>query len=778
MKKTFTLIILLNLLSLINLTGLKAQAQITWQQGQLLPSFPTPAAQQDLIYLNNNSAAELYLFSSLKGIVNRTQPRIFSYEGDNLAEGAYTWFNSLGSSYYEYSHSRLWEVLTKYKAEVSGLVVYDTAQVHTVNLAIPYAHQLNAIIASPTLLARLQAPPYNFPVLKDLRGQYATAQQVYQVVYDSCWNNTNMNIDHRLLIGLSPEYHKSSLREYAVALGAAVVWLDPKKSAESTLLNSFMASMPAGANYMGWWPEEQAGVERCSYYGLTTIASDYACNLTYHSGFPRAINARPMPAKPVLRNKIYVAFVLSDGDNLQYVEHLMRKFWSSADRGSVPIGWTISPAMVDAMPGALNYFHQSSTDNDNLISGPSGYGYTYPTYWTSILSHTNAAALANFAAKTEEYNVAAGIRVITVWNTIEYGINTTTGNAFANNASTLLGLTGQNTGGALVIYANKLPGKPLSCNYCFSDSTMRKSINEYSATWLSGSKRNPLFLIIQSNPWDVNPTNFKNVANSLDSNFVVVRPDHIFQLIREHNGLTINPGGVEGDGTGNGLEGKYFSGANFTAEVATRADAQINFDWGMGSPMDNIGVDNFSVRWEGKVMPRYSGDCTFYLTVDNGARLWVDNQLIIDRWDNAGVHTGKISLTAGEKYDIKLEYTEQRSAAYCKLEWASAFHSREIIPQSHLFHSIIDGVKDAHFANGIKIYSSASERGIINIEIQNGNDNENLNIAVYDVCGKTLLRQTAASNRQQLNMTAFPRGIYLISVNTKNNGVKTVQVSL
>ena len=63
---------------------------------------------------------------------------------------------------------------------------------------------------------------------------------------------------------------------------------------------------------------------------------------------------------------------------MQYVEHLMRKLWNNSDRGKVPMGWTLSPAMVDAMPGALNYYHQTSTDNDVLISGPSGYGYAYP----------------------------------------------------------------------------------------------------------------------------------------------------------------------------------------------------------------------------------------------------------------------------------------------------------------------------------------------------------------------------------------------------------------
>ncbi|UOR03622.1 T9SS type A sorting domain-containing protein [Hymenobacter aerilatus] len=476
----------------------------------------------------NQSSAELYLFASLKGIINKKQPRIFSYEGDAFAEGPYTWLESLGLNWLEPADK--WDLITKYRREVSGLIVYDPAQIHTVNLATLLAKDKKALIASPELVSRLTAAPYNLPILLDLRGQFSSKLQVYQTIYSKYWPK----LDHRLLIGLNPDAHKSSLREYATALGAAVIWLDPKVTGESELLNNFLASMPAGANVMGWWPEEQPGVERASRYGIATIASDYATNLTMHSGMPRKVTPKPIPPKPALQNKIYVAFILSDGDNLQYVEHLMRKLWNNPDRGSVPMGWTLSPAMLDAMPGALNYYWKTATANDNLISGPSGYGYAYPN------SFPNQKALDQFVAKTEDYNRRAGFRVVTVWNTISGGINENVGQSFAEKAPSLLGLTGQNTGGGLTIYQQKLPGMALSCNYCTNEQAMKDHIATASADWDGNS---PRFVIIQAQPWtDVKPTNFKNVAASLNTDYVVVRPDHIFQLIREANGLAINPG--------------------------------------------------------------------------------------------------------------------------------------------------------------------------------------------------------------------------------------------
>lgn len=475
----------------------------------------------------NASSAEMYLFASLKGIVNKTKPRIFSYEGDTFAEGPYTWLQSLGLSYTETADK--WSLITKYRSELSGLIVYDPAQIHTVNLATVMAKSRKALIASPLLLSRLTAAPYNLPILVDLRGQYTSKLQVYQAMYNTYWPT----IDHRLLIGLNPDAHKAALREYATALGAAVVWLDPSVAAESTLLNSFLSSMPPGSNYMGWWIDEAPGVQRASQYGIATIASDWCSNLTMHSGMPRMVTLKPMPPKPALQNKLYVAFILSDGDNLQYVEHLMRKLWNNPDRGSVPMGWTLSPAMLDAMPGALNYYWQTATDNDNLISGPSGYGYTYPNSWP------NQNLLNQFVAKTDDYNRRAGFRVVTIWNTITGGINQHVGQTFASLAPSLLGVTAQNTGGGLTIYNNSLPGMALSCNYCTSEQAMKDAIAAAAAGWTGTS---PRFIIIQAQPWtDIKPTNFKNVANSLNSDYMVVRPDHIFQLIREANGLQVQP---------------------------------------------------------------------------------------------------------------------------------------------------------------------------------------------------------------------------------------------
>jgi glucose/arabinose dehydrogenase len=140
----------------------------------------------------------------------------------------------------------------------------------------------------------------------------------------------------------------------------------------------------------------------------------------------------------------------------------------------------------------------------------------------------------------------------------------------------------------------------------------------------------------------------------------------------------------------NGLKGEYYDNIDFTNLKLTRTDATVNFDWGNGSPDPAIGVDTFSVRWSGQVAPLYSENYTFYTTSDDGVRLFVNGQQIINRFvDQAATEvSGTINLEAGQKYDIRLEYYENRGRAVSRLAWSSNTQAKQIIPQSQLFLAV------------------------------------------------------------------------------------------
>ncbi|MEH2175964.1 PA14 domain-containing protein [Nostoc sp.] len=138
---------------------------------------------------------------------------------------------------------------------------------------------------------------------------------------------------------------------------------------------------------------------------------------------------------------------------------------------------------------------------------------------------------------------------------------------------------------------------------------------------------------------------------------------------------------------GNGLKAEYYDNIDFTNLKVTTTDPTVNFNWGADSPAPSIDADSFSARWTGQVEAKYSETYKFYTTADDGVRLWVNGQQIIDKFIDqpATESSGSIALVAGQKYDIKLEYYENKGNAVSQLRWSSASQAKEIIPQSQLY---------------------------------------------------------------------------------------------
>ena len=125
-----------------------------------------------------------------------------------------------------------------------------------------------------------------------------------------------------------------------------------------------------------------------------------------------------------------------------------------------------------------------------------------------------------------------------------------------------------------------------------------------------------------------------------------------------------------------GLLGKYFDNMELKGEpVLVRIDRNIDFDWGEGKgshPAEGLPKDYFSIRWEGKLGPiPQSGEYEFGVTADDGLRLWVDDQLVIDFWKDQGaaLHTGRIQLEKEHVYDLRLEYYDRAFKSSCKMAW-------------------------------------------------------------------------------------------------------------
>lgn len=316
------------------------------------------------------------------------------------------------------------------------------------------------------------------------------------------------------------------LRDYAVANHAFVFWLtaytDPNQVA---LFNKILASVKPGTPYLGWFDDEPNGVTMASQHGVSVLAADWISNLTVWSGVPApSLKIKPMPA-PKLQNKIYVTFVVSDGDNLQYDEHYMRVLWNDPARGKVPLNWSIQPLLIDAAPFFLHYYQQTATPNDLLIAAPSGAGYFYPSQWPQD-------NLPTYLQQSNKYLHAMGTNIIYALDDSSPTMSASVGQAYAQTGITGMFYNNYSQSNLSIVNGN-LPVSP-QLSVGSDDGTIINAIHQQAANW---DGKSPLFITVSLVAWNTTATDGLYIAQHLGNNYSVVRGDQYFQLVREANNL-------------------------------------------------------------------------------------------------------------------------------------------------------------------------------------------------------------------------------------------------
>ena len=147
---------------------------------------------------------------------------------------------------------------------------------------------------------------------------------------------------------------------------------------------------------------------------------------------------------------------------------------------------------------------------------------------------------------------------------------------------------------------------------------------------------------------------------------------------------------------GTGLLGQYYTNCstvytnavnfNPTNLFLTRVDPTVDFNWTNGTVPD-LSNGLYCVRWTGEVQPQFSETYVFSVQSEDGCKLWVNDQLLINEWQKQGLTTwtNSITLQGGTLYDIRLDYLKTNTAAQAHLSWYSPSQSQEIIPNSNLY---------------------------------------------------------------------------------------------
>jgi hypothetical protein len=141
--------------------------------------------------------------------------------------------------------------------------------------------------------------------------------------------------------------------------------------------------------------------------------------------------------------------------------------------------------------------------------------------------------------------------------------------------------------------------------------------------------------------------------------------------------------------THRGLLATYFSSADFGGATVTRVDPEVDFNWTDRDPLPGFSRTNLSIRWSGQIKADHTEEYTFYVLADEQVWLWVDDKLLVNRWDQSwfAEAKGALPLAAGERYNLRLQAQSRSGGVTARLLWSSASIAKTNIPATHLFPS-------------------------------------------------------------------------------------------
>ena len=148
---------------------------------------------------------------------------------------------------------------------------------------------------------------------------------------------------------------------------------------------------------------------------------------------------------------------------------------------------------------------------------------------------------------------------------------------------------------------------------------------------------------------------------------------------------------IPAEAFGAGLKTTFYDDDRFQNKIFERTDRAVDYsvpDGAVPDPKADV-TDNYTVRWEGKIIAPITGDYAFATESTDGVRLSVDGKLLVDDLytHNTPVNRGRVTLTAGKPVAFRLDLWHRKGNAQCKLRWAApepgAPDARRLIQRVH-----------------------------------------------------------------------------------------------
>ncbi|MHA1999654.1 MAG: hypothetical protein ACTSU9_16215 [Promethearchaeota archaeon] len=481
------------------------------------------------------SASENYLLSSLEGLVNREVSDLFVIDTDDT----YQWLQSVNVTPYSVewlNAANLQDLVSNYSSHIDGMIIWDDLP-ESGNIGTPLSGIYNCVMVHKDLypVVSTWVGIQGKPVVENLTEEYAiqgfnsssSRASIYQWAFDTFFSLCNQTA-----LGMFNSANPANIRSQLCGNGIFTFWqpmfcegepLPPDPLEDVVTFEYILNNSPQNIVVYGYMApygcNEHPVVRRLSENGKFLVPSDWFNHMPFWQNLPLPPGfrfnqeaSRNITSIP-LENKVYVAGIYSDGDNIQYVGNFMKSELWDGKHGDVPTTYEMTPSIVNMAPAMAMVYYREMTTNDYFVNGVGGKGYVKSDY-------APPAYFKNFWEDTRDLMERLDQREARTWNSGDTG--TIVELLTHPNGTLQVDSIIEGYGGGIYVEPVKVNGIPFTymMGYSAGDSSEYRALQESIVDLLhfSSMVNQPAFVTLHihcwSSPYDV-WSQFVNETESL-----------------------------------------------------------------------------------------------------------------------------------------------------------------------------------------------------------------------------------------------------------------------
>jgi hypothetical protein len=355
----------------------------------LFPKMPT-ATNTYVVNIHQDSGDAWMTAWALQGMINQTSAEVY------LINNPWDWdpLKACGKPYEKLprltgTDAGLRTLFQKYQGRVKKMFIYDLDKDWTWYLALMSGAQQDGIPVTETIKDELVSEFGWNGEIEDFRNRWTNRI----VAYDWALANLMPNCTKKVVfatgnrrLDAKVERIGNPITDYAVASKGFVFWLDFDTERAEVQKIFRTPGYGVGTSLMGYASTGDLANGVANPYGIGYVVSELYANGSFWSSFPdKTYKQSPGKAVKAETGKIYACISWSDGDNLEYDQNPLYKYWHDPARGTIPVATPLAPALQELNSPLLDWYYSKVTTNDELEAQCCGFQFIYIEYFNNSL---------------------------------------------------------------------------------------------------------------------------------------------------------------------------------------------------------------------------------------------------------------------------------------------------------------------------------------------------------------------------------------------------------